>query len=142
MAGRWSEDRGASALEFALLTPIIVLVLLATVQFAMVYHARQVALAAAQAGARVARTAPAGGGWQAAAEDRARRDVDQIGPHLIAGLTVTSGEGGDQRWVQVSGTAIRVVPFMTVHVTQRSRGPVECFRPDVGAGTACQGGAG
>ncbi|MFC0041428.1 TadE/TadG family type IV pilus assembly protein [Actinomadura rayongensis] len=135
MRGR--RDGGASAIEFAILTPVLLLVLLATVQFAMVYHARQVALAAAQAGARVART-DAGGDWRGRAVEKAGTDVRQIGPKLIDGLSVQAGQEGDERWVQVSGTAVRVVPFLTFSVTQRSQGPIECFRPDVGSGTACE----
>ncbi len=134
-------DRGASSIEWALLTPILILVMLAVVQFAMVYHARHVALAAAQAGARVARTQPVGGGWEGAAEEKAAGDVQKIGRNLISGLRVSSGEAGDQRWVEVSGEAVRVVPFMTFRVKQRSQGPIECFRPDVGEGESCEGGA-
>ncbi|WP_395110884.1 TadE family protein [Actinomadura sp. SCN-SB] len=134
-------DRGASSLEWALLTPILILVMLVVVQFAMVYHARHVALAAAQSGARVARTQPVGGGWERAAQEKAAGDVQKIGRDLISGLRVETGEVGDQRWVEVSGEAVRVVPFMTFRVRQRSQGPIECFRPDVGEGIACEGGA-
>lgn len=128
-------------MEWALLTPILILVMLVVVQFAMVFHARHVALAAAQSGARVARTQPAGGGWQDAAVTKATGDVQKIGPNLISGLDVTAGEANDERWVEVSGQAVRVIPFMTFNVRQRSQGPIECFRPDVGPGTACEGGA-
>lgn len=140
-AGDGRGDAGASTLEWALLTPVLILVMLCVVQFAMVYHARHVALAAAQAGARVARTQPVGGGWQDAAVAKATGDVRQIGPQLISGLRVRTGETGDQRWVEVSGEAVRVIPFLTFRVAQRSQGPIECFRPDVGEGTACEGGA-
>ncbi|MBE1533720.1 TadE/TadG family type IV pilus assembly protein [Actinomadura algeriensis] len=136
-----SHDAGASSMELALLTPVLILVLLTVVQFAMVFHARHVALAAAQSGARVARTAPPGGGWQGAAVERAESDVREVGPNLLDGLSVRAGEANDERWVEVSGRAVAVIPFMTFHVSQRSQGPIECFRPDVGAGTACQGGA-
>ncbi|MDL4776117.1 MULTISPECIES: TadE family protein [Thermomonosporaceae] len=143
--GAWSPrgrgDQGASSMEWALLTPIIILVLLAVVQFAMVYHARHVALAAAQSGARVARTQPEGGGWRDEAVAKATGDVRKIGPNLLGGLRVAAGEEGDQRWVQVSGEAVKVIPFMSFHVEQRSEGPIECFRPDVDGGTACQGDA-
>ncbi|MFB4297898.1 TadE/TadG family type IV pilus assembly protein [Actinomadura sp. NTSP31] len=139
---RLRSDRGASSMEWALLTPVLILVLLAVVQFTMVFHARQVALAAAQAGARVARTEPVGGGWQDAAAAKATGDIDHIGPHLISGLRVDTGEADDERWVEVSGDAVQVIPFLTFHVSQRSQGPIECFRPDVGAGLACQRGAG
>ncbi|MFI6519967.1 TadE/TadG family type IV pilus assembly protein [Spirillospora sp. NPDC050679] len=136
---RRPRDSGASSMEWALLTPVIILVLLAVVQFAMVYHARHVALAAAQSGARVARTQPVGADWEGQAATRAAGDVRKIGSNLLTGLSVRTGEGGDQRWVEVSGQAVRVIPFMTFNVTQRSEGPIECFRPDVGAGTACEG---
>lgn len=138
---REPDDRGASSIEWALLTPVLILVMLAVVQFTMVYHARHVALAAAQSGARVARTQPVGGGWEDAAERKAAGDVQKIGRDLISGLRVRSGEVGDQRWVEVSGEAVRVVPFMRFPVRQRSQGPIECFRPDVGDGVACDGGA-
>ncbi|WP_018653540.1 TadE family protein [Actinomadura flavalba] len=131
-------DRGASAMELAILTPVLILVLLAAVQFTLVYHARHVALAAAQSGARVART-DAGGGWQSAAEAKAAANVRQIGPRLIEGLSVRAGQSGDERWVEVRGKAVQVMPGMKINVTQRSQGPIECFRPDVGSGTGCQG---
>jgi len=128
-------------MEWALLTPVLILVMLVVVQFTMVFHARHVALAAAQSGARVARTAPAGGGWEEAATAKAAGDVREIGPELLSDLSVRAGESGDERWVEVSGYAVTVVPFMRFHVSQRSRGPVECFRPDVGDGVACEPGA-
>ncbi|WP_312874788.1 TadE family protein [Actinomadura litoris] len=135
---RIRSDSGVSSMEWALLTPILIFVMLAVVQFAMVYHARHVALAAAQSGARVARTQPVGGGWQDAASRQAEGDVRKVGPNLLGGLQVRTGEEDDERWVEVSGEAVRVIPFMTFHVSQRSRGPIECFRPDVGDGVACQ----
>lgn len=135
---RIRSDAGASSMEWALLTPILIFVMLAVVQFAMVYHARHVALAAAQSGARVARTQPVGAGWREEATAKATDDVRKVGPNLLGGLQVQAGEANDERWVEVSGEAVRVIPFMNFHVAQRSQGPVECFRPDAGSGTACQ----
>ncbi|WUI04602.1 pilus assembly protein [Spirillospora sp. NBC_00431] len=129
-------------MEWALLTPLLILLMMIVVQFAMVFHARHVALAAAQSGARVARTSPVGGGWEGAAAAKAASDARAIGPELLDGLDVRTGESGDERWVEVSGTAVSVIPFMKFHVSQRSQGPIECFRPDVGDGTACERGAG
>lgn len=131
------SDRGASTLELALLTPILLLVILLVVQFAMVYHARHVALAAAQSGARVARE-QSRGDWKAEAESTAREYVQRIGPALLTGVDPQADGDRNQRWVTVTGTAVRVVPFLTFHVSQRSGGPIECYRPDVGAGTTCQ----
>ncbi|WP_245627899.1 TadE/TadG family type IV pilus assembly protein [Actinomadura oligospora] len=134
------RDRGVSAVEFAILAPILILTLLAVFQFAFYYYAREVTLAAAQSGARVARTTP-GGDWQGAADQSARDSASKVGKGMLdGGVQVQSGQDGDQRWVEVSGKVVKVIPFVDFHVSQRSRGPIECFRPDVGSGTACQGG--
>ncbi|GAA0330798.1 TadE/TadG family type IV pilus assembly protein [Actinoallomurus spadix] len=131
-----AADEGASTLELALLTPILLMVILLVVQFAMVYHARHVALAAAQSGARVARESGAAD-WKGEAETKAREYVRRIGPELLTGVTPQAGGDQKTRWVTVTGSAVRVVPFLTFHVSQRSGGPIECYRPDVGAGTTC-----
>jgi hypothetical protein len=131
------KDRGASTLELALLTPILLLVILLVIQFAMVFHARHVALAAAQSGARVARE-QGSGDWKGSSEEKAREYIRQIGPELLTSPDAQAGGDRYQRWVIVSGTAVRVVPFFTFRVSQRSEGPIECYRPDVGAATTCQ----
>lgn len=137
-------ERGASSLEWALLTPILILVILLVIQFTMVYHARHVALAAAQSGARVARGTPTGD-WRGLAGERARTSVRQFGPQLLADPSVTFPAGAeDQRYVEVSGQAVQVIPFMTFTVREKSGGPIECFRPDdrdggpAGPGTDCE----
>jgi hypothetical protein len=131
------RDSGASSLELALLTPILLLVMLLVVQFAMVYHARHVALAAAQDGARVAR-GELRGDWRIESGLRARSRVQQFGPRLLSEVDVEVGGDQNQRWVEVSGWAVPVIPFFRYRVHQRSGGPIECFRPDVGSGTACE----
>lgn len=133
-----SKDRGASAIELALLTPIILLTITAAVQFALLFHARHVALAAAQEGARVARTTT-GPSWQDAAVRRANTYIDLIGPRLLEERRVTPIAAGDDRGVQVRGHAVNVLPFLELLVVERSSGPRECFRPDDGgAGQACR----
>jgi Flp pilus assembly protein TadG len=135
--------RGATSIELALLTPVLILVILFVVQFAMVYHARQVALAAAQAGARVAR-GDTSGGWEAAAQSKAESYAQQIGRNIVTGVSATPSGGADERFVDVDADAIRVVPIpgMKWHVHQRAGGPTECFRPDTGdeqtGGVSCE----
>lgn len=135
-ARRRLGERGASSLELALLTPLLILVILLVIQFAMVFHARHVALAAAQSGARVAREQQSGD-WKSESESKATSYLRQIGPELLTGAKAAADGDANQRWVVVTGTAVKVVPFMSFHVTQRSGGPIECYRPDVGTGTAC-----
>jgi Flp pilus assembly protein TadG len=131
------RSRGATSIELALLTPILLFVILLVVQFAMVYHARHVALAAAQAGARVAR-GQVTGDWQSAAKSKAEAYAQQIGPNIITGVVATPSGGVDERFVDVDGQAITVIPFMSLHVHQRAGGPTECFRPDRDGGVSCE----
>jgi Flp pilus assembly protein TadG len=126
-----ARDQGASSLEWALLTPFLVSFMMTVVQFAMVYHARHVALAAAQSGARVARTDNSTA-WQANAERRAKDSVAQVGPGLLTQTNAVADGDRDHRYVNVTGTAVSVVPGMTFTVSQRAGGPTECFRPDLG----------
>jgi Flp pilus assembly protein TadG len=136
--GRARErSRGATSIELALLTPILLFVILLVVQFAMVYHARHVALAAAQAGARVAR-GQVTGDWQSAAKSKAESYAQQIGPNILTGVVASPSGDADERFVDVDGQAITVIPFMSLHVHQRSGGPTECFRPDRDGGVSCE----
>lgn len=112
-----------------MLTPILLLVILLVVQFAMVYNARHVALAAARAGARAAR-ADTTGDWHAAAQSRAESYAQQIGPGVITNVHAKPSGGVDERFVDVEGDAIMVIPIINRHVHQRAGGPTECFRPD------------
>ena len=47
-------ERGQSMVEFALALPVLLVILIGVVQFALVYHARDVASTAVQEGARLA----------------------------------------------------------------------------------------
>ena len=93
------DDRGLATLEVALITPVLILVLLAFVQFGLWYHAEQVTIAAAQeaaAAASVQSVTPAAGQARAA--------------QLLAGLaTITShtqiNVGSDTSGITVSITS-------------------------------------
>ena len=131
-------DRGASTLELALLTPILLLVILSVVQFALVFHARHVALAAAQSAARVAREQPTGD-WRSAARTEAVQYVNKIGPQLLTRVDAVPEENTarHERGVTVGGEAVPVVPFFTFHVSEHSSGPIECYRPDTTEDVPC-----
>jgi hypothetical protein len=130
-------ERGASAVELAMLTPLLIIIIAGTIQFAMLYHARHVALAAAQAGARVARATAAdpGAPWQEPARTKTFDYLKAIGPNLLerpTAVPLQRFDGGQlvDVGIEVHGTAVRVIPFLTLTVTERSRGPVERFVPD------------
>jgi hypothetical protein len=79
------------------------------------------------------------GNWQAKAESAAMDSVTKVGPGLLPGVTAVATGDKNHRYVNVSGTAVTIVPFMTFTVSQHAGGPTECFRPDRGDGsTNCE----
>lgn len=54
MRNRWVDDRGASALEFAIVVPILLTLLLGMIEFGFVFQAQLALTHAAREGARLA----------------------------------------------------------------------------------------
>jgi TadE-like protein len=126
-------------IELAMIMPIVLAVALLVVQLALWFHGRQIADAAAREGARIARAAGTSDGWQEQAEAKAVQIVQAVGPKLLEQAQAKAWEQGDQRGIEVTGSAVQVVPLLpelTFTITARSGGPIECFRPDDGSG-AC-----
>lgn len=133
---RTDRERGASAVEMAMLTPLLVLLMMLVIQFALYYHAQHVAVAAAQAGARVARAEAAdNAGWRGEATARADRYITNLGPRLLETPTTTavgvaSQDVDAQVGVEVRARAVQVVPFLSLPIRARSVGPIERFEAD------------
>ncbi len=123
-----------------MIMPVVLAVVLLVVQVALWFHGRQVADAAAREGARIARAAGTSESWQGDAEAKAEQIVRAVGPRVLQGATARAWERGDQRGVEVTGSAVQVVPLLpelAFTVTASFGGPVECFRPDDGS-DGCQ----
>jgi Flp pilus assembly protein TadG len=136
----WSE-RGVSTVELAVLAPALMLLCMLIIQFGLWFNARQAALAAAQAGAVVARQdAAIDPNWRSAAQAAATRYYRELNTKLLGKLTaVASGSPATNVYVTVSGPlGYSVFPFFGLHLTisATAGGPVECFRP-ASAGGAC-----
>jgi Flp pilus assembly protein TadG len=140
-----SSDRGSSAVELAMLAPAFLMVIMLIIQFGLWFNARQVALAAAQAGARVAR-AEAGvstANWRADASATALNYVRALNTHLLGTVTATSVTGRQQGTPVVGVTVSGPLGYSvfgwfgaTWTITQTVTGPVECFHPAANGG-AC-----
>ncbi|WP_281431442.1 TadE/TadG family type IV pilus assembly protein [Kineosporia corallincola] len=132
MIRRAHRDRGASTIELALYMPLLLFVIFATVQAALLFLGNQAASAAAREAARVART---GGGAAAigTAEARGRAYAAQVGRGVIEDVSVqVSMAGPDEVRAVVTGRGIQVVPGVPgVRIEQVVQGPVEEFRPDL-----------
>lgn len=121
-------DRGAVAAELVIATPLLLLMMLAIVQFALWSHATHIAQAAASQGLAAARVQH---GTAAAGTASAQRLLDQLAQGPLTDASVSADRTATAASVRVSGTATSVVPFLTLPVRAEAAGPVERFVPFV-----------
>lgn len=133
-------DVGSSALELVLLTPALIALVFALIQTAVVWNAKHTVGAAAQHGARLARTATtlmpdasAATGVPPERDEQTRqstlRFLQQTGGRALRDPAVTVSRNGQYVTVTVSGTTVGALPGTTARVSGSSRSPVEGFRP-------------
>ena len=120
-------DRGAVSAELVIATPLLLLMLLAIVQFALWSHATHIAKAAASQGLATAR---AQNGTTTAGSASAQQMLDQLARGPLTGATITADRTATSASVRISGTAASVVPFLNLPVHAEAAGPVERFVPD------------
>lgn len=121
-------DRGAVSAELVIATPLLLLILLAIVQFALWSHATHIAQAAASQGLAAVRTQ---NGTAAAGTASAQQLLDQLAQGPLTGTSIASDRSAESASVRISGTATSVVPFLTLPVHAEAAGPVERFVPNV-----------
>ena len=122
-------EGGSAAVEFVLVTPVLMFAVFVVVQAALYMHARQVVLAAAQQGARLARAAaPSDQIAIEQARTGALRYVAQLGPDVVSEPAVAVIRADGSAAVTVSARAVSILPGVPLRVHQRATGPVERFR--------------
>ena len=106
---RWAaDDRGSSAVEFAILFPIIVVLLFGGPQLAMWYFARETAQSAAAAGARAASvTAATNGDGKTAATTY----LTKVGRDTISSYTVTETDSATTVTIHIHVVVPNVIPL-------------------------------
>ena len=118
-------DRGSITLELAIVFPALLLIVTALVQYALWFHARSLALAAAQQGVSVARGY---GSTPGAGRDSALAFVADHGADTLLNPAATSTTSGTQVQVVVAGRSLSVLPGVAgPAVWQAAAGPVEHF---------------
>jgi Flp pilus assembly protein TadG len=142
--GDRDAESGVSAIEFVLYTPLLFLMLFATVQFGMYFFARHVAIAAAQESDRVARAEADQSqfNWSADAQTKGSAWIDTLAPSLLTGSSVVPCQTFGPPWtvtVRVTATVPAIVPGMSMKVTESSTGVVEQYIAANGAGGAPAG---
>lgn len=135
MTAAWSRpfrvnDRGAASAELVVTAPLVLLVLMAVVQFALWSHAMHIAQAAAAEGLAASRVQ---GGTAAGGATAAEQVLDQLARGPLNDGHVNSQRNAAAASVRVFGTATTLVPFVRLPVHAEASGPVERFVPDVEA---------
>lgn len=125
-SSRWPmrDERGSSSIEMVIALPLVLAVLFLAVQAGMWFHARSIALASAQSGART--SAMLNSSLEAGLSS-ARSFATDVGGTTLTGVTVTGDRTATSTTVTVTGHSVRLVPFMDVTVSQSATLPVERY---------------
>jgi Tfp pilus assembly major pilin PilA len=118
------RDRGFGTLEAVIVIPVVVILTMIIVQYVMLYHARNVAEAAARDGLRVAR------GYQSSAaqgKEAAEQYLTNVAPKLLAHRNCTVQRSATAVAIVCHADVASVVPFGSFSVTEHATGPVETF---------------
>ncbi|MDQ6615252.1 MAG: pilus assembly protein [Actinomycetota bacterium] len=108
-----------------LVFPVLLLLIMFSIQVALWYHAASLAGAAAQDGVRAARVQ---GGRANDGIDRANQLLDQAGPSILEGRRVTASRTPDVARVEVRGRCIALVPLVSLPVHAVAESSTELFR--------------
>lgn len=120
---RHRDEQGSLTIQIAILLPLLFLLMFAGVQAALYYHARSVAIAAAQEAARA--VAAQGGRTSDGLPAAAAFITTEGGAGVISSVRVTVQRGQTIVTVTVTGRAMSVLPGWNPSVTQTATAPVE-----------------
>ncbi|MGD9962267.1 TadE/TadG family type IV pilus assembly protein [Nocardioides sp.] len=122
-SSRRQDERGSVSIELVILLPALFAVMFLGMQAALFYHARTVAIAAAQEGAKAA-----GGenGKEADGVSAASSFVDEAGgDDVLSGATATANRTATTVTVTVRGHSLSVIPGWNPVIVQSASLPVE-----------------
>ncbi|MFE2533719.1 TadE family protein [Streptomyces sp. NPDC059371] len=120
---RWSNDRGDTSIQMAIVFPLVLLATIAVIQASLWYYARQIAVTAAREGATAARTYQASPGDGVA---RARDVLERTAGDSLSGYSVRASSDGQRVRIEVAGTALSMIPGVAgLQVRQSASGAVE-----------------
>ena len=124
------DERGAVSAELVIATPLLLLLIMGVIQFALWEHAEHVATAVAQQGVAVGRLQDE---TAAAGQQQAQSVLDQLGPSVLTGTTITVTRTGAMTTVTVTGHAESILGIFTLPVKAVAVGPDEVYTTNAGA---------
>lgn len=120
---RSRNERGSVTIQMAFLMPALFLLMFVGLQGALYYHAKQVALAAAQEGAREASSET---GTRESGVVTANTFLNHAGgSDVMTSTSVSGSRTTTTATVTVTGQSLSVIPGWQVTVTQSASLPVE-----------------
>jgi hypothetical protein len=123
---RIADERGSISAELVVATPLLLLLILAIVQFALFEHATHVAQAVANEGLAASRVV---GGSESSGNQAADALLNQLGSSVLVGGSVTTARGAETTNVTVTGAAEVLLPFLHLPVRVVASAPTERFMP-------------
>lgn len=124
------DERGAVSAELVIATPLLLLLIMGVIQFALWEHAEHVAAAVAQQGVAVGRLQ---GESAQAGEQQAQTVLDQLGSSVLTGAKVVATRTNLATTVTVTGHAESIVGLFTLPVRATASGPTETYSYGGGA---------
>ncbi|QKV80709.1 TadE/TadG family type IV pilus assembly protein [Amycolatopsis sp. Hca4] len=121
-------ERGAVTAELVIATPLLLVALLAIIQFALWSHATHVAQAAAAEALAAARVQ---NGTATAGHAAGRQLLDDLAQGPLRSSQIAVERTSTSASASVQGEAVAVLPGMHLHVHAEAAGGVERFVPDV-----------
>jgi Flp pilus assembly protein TadG len=124
MLARLRGDRGSVTVELVIAAPLLLVLLIGTVQFGLWSHAAHVAQAAASQGLAAARVQ---GGTAAEGQASAERLLAQLGHGPLTDIHIDVHRTADTASLRVDGVVSSVFPSLRLPVHAEAAGPVERF---------------
>ena len=118
------DERGAVSAELVIATPLLLLLIMGVIQFALWEHAEHLAAAVAQQGVAVGRLQ---GESAQAGEQQAKAVLDQLGSSVLAGARISATRTDLATTVTVTGHAESIVGLFTLPVQATASGPTEIY---------------
>jgi Flp pilus assembly protein TadG len=127
MRSRARDERGTSAIELVLYTPLLMITMIITIQFSLTYLAKQSASAAAREAARTARVTAS----TEAGRVKGVSSATTLGQGVLRNPQVRVVQVGDSMRATVSGRANQLLPFLdSPRVSEVAQGRIEEFEAD------------
>jgi Flp pilus assembly protein TadG len=124
---RCHGEQGSAATELAIVMPVLMLLVLASVHLGLWFHARHLVNASAQEGARAARAL---GATDADGDARAQQMLTDLGTGSVTHPTITISRTSTTVTVTVTGESPAVIPGLVMSVSASSTSPIEAFRSE------------